>query len=86
MVKGCGGFRPESRNYVGENPVATAIAAFADEGCELPTDGELRSQLIENLSGRELTDALNSYGRRAKKGVIDSALLVGTGKDLMEAT
>ena len=33
-----------------------------------------------------MTDALRSYVRRAKRGVEDAALGVGTGKDLLEAT
>lgn len=32
-----------------------------------------------------MTEALHAYVRRAKKGSMDSALLAGTGKDLLEA-
>jgi hypothetical protein len=52
----------------------------------LGSDGILTSKTLTNLNGHELTDALRSYVRRAKRGVEDAALLVGTGKDLLEAT
>jgi hypothetical protein len=42
--------------------------------------------VLDNLSGKELTTALNAYVRRAKQGAADAALLTGIGKDLLEAT
>ena len=85
-IRGCGGFRPQSPNYVGEDVIQTAIGAFVSEGFDLSIDGELRPQVLDNLSGPALTDALEAYVRRAKKGAMDAALLAGTGKDLLEAT
>lgn len=85
-LRGCGGFRPASPNYVGLDSIENAIITFHAEGFELTTDGELRPRLLENLSGLELTEALESYVRRAKRGADDAALLAGTGKDLLEAT
>jgi hypothetical protein len=41
---------------------------------------------LDNLTGIELTEALQSYIRRAKRGADDAALFTGTGKDLLEAT
>ena len=41
---------------------------------------------LDTLSGVDLTAALESYVRRARRGSEDAALLVGTGKDLLEAT
>jgi len=86
LVRGCGGFRPASPNYVGENTVADAITAFRAEGFELSLDGELHPILLDNLSGTALSAALESYVRRAKRGAADAALVTGTGKDLLEAT
>ncbi len=37
------------------------------------------------MSADEYTEALSNYISRAKKGIEDSALIVGTSKDLMEA-
>lgn len=86
LVRGCGGFRPESPNYVGSDCIRSAIDAFRSEGYELALDGELRPVVLDNLSGKALTEALESYVRRARKGVMDAALVTGTGKDLLEAT
>jgi len=86
LIRGCGGFRPESRNYVGEDAIRTAIEAFRTEGYVLGTDGVLTPRVLDGLSGEELTEALEAYVRRAKRGVGDAALVTGTGKDLLEAT
>jgi hypothetical protein len=86
LVRGCGGFRPASPNFVGEHAIADAIAAFRAEGYELSLDGELRPIVLDTLTGAALSDALRAYVRRAKTGVADAALLTGTGKDLLEAT
>lgn len=85
-IRGCGGFRSESPNYASTDAIQGAIEAFRSEGFVLGTDGMLTQRILEGLSGTELTDALESYVRRAKKGVEDAALLTGTSKDLVEAT
>lgn len=85
MVRGCGGFRPASKNYCGEDAIATCIAAFQGEPVELTEDGQLRVRNLGSLTGRELTSALRSYVERARLGHEDSVLLAGTGKDLLEA-
>jgi hypothetical protein len=46
----------------------------------------LRPASLDTLSGAKLTEALEGYVRRARRGSEDAALLVGTGKDLLEAT
>jgi hypothetical protein len=84
-VQGHGGFREASANYVGRDPIANLVSAFESEGYELSTDGHLRPKILDNLSGVALTEALNGYVRRAKRGVQDAALVTGTGKDLLEA-
>lgn len=85
-LKGCGGFRETSPNFVGKEEIQNAIAAFKTEGFELTPEGELFPLLLDNLEGAELTDALAAYVRRAKHGLEDAALVTGTGKDLLEAT
>lgn len=85
-LRSCGGFRSGSPNYVGAEAITDAVAAFASEGFVLTNNGELHPQLLENLSGTALSDALYAYVRRAKRGAEDAALLTGTGKDLLEAT
>ena len=85
LLRGHGGFRGTSPNYVGRHAIETAIGVFGSEGYELSLDGKLRPKLLDNLSGKELTEAIESYVRRAKTGVQDAALVAGTGKDLLEA-
>lgn len=85
VIRGCGGFRESSANFVGGDAVTDAIDAFAADGYVLAQDGELRPLLLDSLSGRDLTIALAAYVRRAKRGAMDAALVTGTGKDLLEA-
>lgn len=86
MLRGKGGFRKESPNFVGSDALVDASEAFKTEGFVLSQDGDLRPTSIDTLVGTELTMALESYVRRARRGSEDAALLVGTGKDLVEAT
>jgi hypothetical protein len=86
MIRGLGGFRPDSPNYCGEDTIATCIAAFADEPVELTSDGLFRPRSFAGLAGRGLSDALRSYVTRAQRGYEDSVLVAGTDKDLIEAT
>jgi len=85
-IRGLGGFRPTSPNYVGEDAIRNLQAAFETEGFVLTNDGELSPKVLDSLSGAELTVALSTYVRRAQRGADDAALLTGTGKDLLEAT
>ena len=85
MLVGFGGFRKDSPNYCGEDPVATCMAAFAGTPVELTEDGILRPRSLEGLAGRNLTVALRSYVLRAQRGYEDSVLVAGTDKDLIEA-
>jgi len=82
-IKGFGGFRPDSTNYVGAEAIRNAADAFKTEGYELTEDGELRPLMLDNLSGAALSEALHGYMKRAKGGALDAALLTGTGKDLL---
>lgn len=85
-TRGCGGFDPSSPNFVGSDQVSALAACFKEEGYELGSDGVLSAGMLDSLSGQALTTALKSYVLRAKRGVTDAALLVGTSKDLVEAT
>jgi hypothetical protein len=85
-IRAAGGFRTDSPNYVGDEAIANAIDVFRLEGFQLRPDGELLQDLLDNLSGTQLTEALKAYIKRAKRGVLDAALVTSTGKDLVEAT
>lgn len=85
-IRGLGGFRTTSQNYVGVEAIRNLQAAFLNEGFVLTDDGDLTPKVLDSLSGAELTEALSAYVRRAQRGAEDAALLTGTGKDLLEAT
>ena len=86
LIRGKGGFRENSPNFVGKDAIASAMDAFSSEGYLLTADGDLQPTALDSLSGVQLTAALEAYARRARRGSSDAALLVGTGKDLLEAT
>lgn len=86
LIRAKGGFRRNSPNFVGEDQITDAAHAFAEEGYILSAEGDLLPVVIDTLSGFQLTVALESYVRRARRGSEDAALLIGTGKDLLEAT
>jgi len=86
QVRALGGFRETSPNYIGAEPIANLATVLRGEGLALENDGEVRTLLLENLVGAELTAALEGYVRRARRGAEDAALVTGTGKDLLEAT
>lgn len=48
LIRGCGGFRAESPNYVGSEAINNAIEAFRTEGYELSLKGELRPIVLDN--------------------------------------
>ncbi|KVP70523.1 hypothetical protein WJ99_11220 [Burkholderia ubonensis] len=85
-VRACGGFRKGSDNYVGDEAIANARASFEAEGFWLADDGTFGAKVLDGLKGSELTAALQGYANRAQRGSQDAALLMGTGKDLVEAT
>jgi hypothetical protein len=85
LVRGVGGFRDGSGNFVGSEAIEDLREAFASEGFNLAETGELLPVVLDTLTGQELTDALKAYVRRARRGVLDAALVTGTGKDLVEA-
>ncbi len=86
LIRGKGGFRRGSPNFVREDAITDAADAFRGEGYVLTAEGELQPTSIDTLTGVQLTSALEAYVRRARRGSQDAALLVGAGKDLLEAT
>lgn len=85
LVRGSGGFRQSSPNFVGKEVITNLISSLKRHGIVLSEDGNVSPSLLDNLTGQKLTDALNLYIRRAKRGHEDAALLIGTSKDLIEA-
>ncbi|WP_407271052.1 abortive infection family protein [Radiobacillus sp. PE A8.2] len=85
IVKASGGFRKDSINYTGQEQIENLMQAFKSTGYGLTLNGEIQPVILDNLSEKEMSEALHNYIRRAKQGVEDAALVAGTGKDLMEA-
>lgn len=85
LLRGVGGFRASSPNYIGQEAISNAIEAFRTEGIILGTDGVLSPIAIDTLPLVEQKAALKAYIQRAQRGSEDGALLVGTSKDLLEA-
>jgi hypothetical protein len=85
LVRGVGGFREGNGNFVGSDAIQDLRDAFASEGFNLSETGELLPVVLDTLSGQVLTEALHAYVRRARRGILDAALVTGTGKDLVEA-
>jgi hypothetical protein len=85
-VQGYGGFRSTSSNFCGEEAIQNLASAFSAEGWDLAPDGTLQPKVLDSLSAKALTSALRSYSERARRGTLDSPLLTGTAKDLLEAT
>ena len=86
QVRGLGGFRAGSENFVGAEAIVGMTDTLREEGFVLTPEGRLLPLSLDSLSGRELTDALRIYVRRAVRGDQDAALVAGTSKDLLEAT
>lgn len=85
-IRGCGGFRASSPNFVGSEVIEDARSVFLAEGWVLESDGDLRPVVLDYLEALEARATLRSYVRRIRQGSIDDALVIGTGKDLLEAT
>ena len=85
-IRGCGGFRSSSPNFIGDAVIEDARMVFQAEGWVLESDGELRPLVLDYLEAVEARDTLRGYVRRIRQGSTDDALVVGTGKDLLEAT
>jgi hypothetical protein len=85
VVRGVGGFRKGSSNYVGEEPLVNLQHALKSNGYHLDDTGNLGHLILDNLTEFEMEKALWNYVLRAKKGQEDAALLAGTSKDLLEA-
>lgn len=85
MLHAHGGFRKDSENYVGVEAFENFRNVLKTEGVFMDEDGSILPIVLENISESEYEEALSKYIVRAKRGSMDAALLVGTGKDLLEA-
>src|ERR1700730_16405244 len=61
LVRGKGGFRAGSSNFVGEEAILDAREAFTSEGYVLSSEGELYPSTLDDLAGINMTTALEAY-------------------------
>ena len=73
QMRGGGAFRADSVCCLQDDVVANARAALKSAGFDLAGDGALGPLVLENLSGRDLTQALATYVERARSGSTDAA-------------
>jgi hypothetical protein len=85
-VRASGGFRSDSKTYIGNTTFENLRDAYRVSNYELDRDGELRPRLLEHVPATDQHDVLRNYVRRIQQGATDAALVTGTGKDLLEAT
>lgn len=85
LLRGYGGFRADSDNYVGKEAFENFKYVLKSSGIFIDDGGNIIPAILDNLTESEYEEALLKYIRRAKKGSMDAALLVGTSKDLLEA-
>ena len=86
LLRADGMFSRTLASYAGAEKIQRLRESFERIGFELDDSGALRQKVIDNLSGTALTEALRSYVNRINLNPDDASLLVGTGKELDEAT
>lgn len=81
-----GAFRSGAESYAGEHLIGQLRQALRGLGYDLDVQGHIRPRVLESLEGAELTEALWAYVRRARTGSEDPELVIGSAKNLEEAT
>ena len=86
LLRAHGAFVPAGETYAGPVKIAALKRAFLALGYDLDLSGALRLRVIDNLTGTNLTEALQAYVDRINRNPDDAPLQIGTGKELDEAT
>lgn len=84
-VRAEGGFVRDSEQYVGQQVESNLRRALGTSGFTLDEDGGIVPRLLDNVPEADRHDALRQYADRLRRGALDSPLVTGTGKDLLEA-
>lgn len=85
LLRADGAFTPALDGYAGAEKIERLRGAFAKLGSTLDPTGALRPT-VDNLTGTQLTEALQAYVNRINLNPDDAPLQIGTGKELDEAT
>lgn len=81
-----GRFEADGPDYAGERRIEALRRALEGFGYALDSAGSAHLAVIENLHGTARTTALERYINRINLNPDDAPLLLGTSKDLAEAT
>jgi hypothetical protein len=85
-VRAEGGFVADAPSFVGAQTVANLRRALEAVGYTVDDQGELSPLLLDNVPEVDQDAVLAQYAVRLRRGALDSPLVTGTGKDLLEAT
>jgi hypothetical protein len=87
LVRASDGFNENSPNCPGTSVVEELRHVFGSMGYELTDQGHLRVTRFEGFEdSAAISSALHAYVRRARTGAADLPLVIGSTKELMEAT
>lgn len=67
LVRGVGGFRKGSSNYVGEEEIINLQQILKNSGYYLDDTGNIGHLILDNITEFEMEEALWNYVRRAKR-------------------
>lgn len=84
-VRAEGGFADDSPQFVGIDALTNLRRALGSIGYTVDEDGELGPVLLDNVPEADQLAVLAQYAARIRRGAVDSPLVTGTGKDLLEA-
>jgi hypothetical protein len=82
LLRADGMFEPSLERYAGEDKISRLRDAFDRLGLVLDRTGALRPKVIDNFEGIALTEALQTLVSRIDLNLDDTALQVGSGKEL----
>lgn len=85
-IRAVGCFSTGSGAYSGREVCESATRAFAVLGWQLSADGVLSPLVLEGIESTQLRPAIESQIDRIRNAAGDSALLIGTAKELLETT
>lgn len=81
-----GSFNPSSEHYGGADTVVAAKESFSRCGWDLHIDGNLTPLVVAQIDHSRQRPAIESQIERVRRASGDTALLIGTAKELLEST
>jgi len=85
-LRAAGCFDSDSASYAGLPAIEGAQRAFQSAGWALSESGTIGPLVLAGLDSKRLRPAINAQLERVRNAPQDAALLIGTAKELLEAT